>query len=273
MAESIWVYTVTIPESMDADDFAFLLSEVDNEGIEFLEGTLKIYVSIENLELLQNLLADYGSQVLEKTPLENKNWNEIWESSFSPLYIDDILCIKADFHTEVSPTKYTITVNPKMSFGTGHHPTTFMMLTAMNKVQFKDKTVLDCGSGTGILAIYAEMLGARDILALDNDEWCFTNAIENIDTNNCKYIQANCGNIDAVGHPYDIILANIHRNYILEHFHYFHALVHQYGLLFVSGFYKEDAPRILEAALAYNFVAHSSIEKENWCCIVFKKLK
>lgn len=273
MAEIIWVYIVTIPESLDADDFAFLLSEVDNDGIEFIENTLKIYASIDSEEKLQLLLAEYGAEIKEKYPLENKNWNEIWESSFSPLYIEDILCIKADFHSDVNPTKYTIIVNPKMSFGTGHHPTTFMMLTAMNKVHFKDKTVLDCGSGTGILAIYAEILGAKNILALDNDEWCYTNAIENIKTNTCSQILAKCGNIEDINQVYDIILANIHRNYILEHFKNFHSLLQQYGLLFASGFYSEDAPMILEAALSYNFVAHSIQENENWCCIVFKKMK
>jgi ribosomal protein L11 methyltransferase len=272
MAESIWVYTVTIPESLDADDFAFLLSEVDNEGIEFIEDALKIYASKEWEEKLQFLIAEYGAEIEESAPLENKNWNEIWESNFSPLYMEDILCIKADFHTEVNPTKYTIIVNPKMSFGTGHHPTTYMMLTAMNKINFQKKTVLDCGSGTGILAIYAEILGAKNILALDNDEWCYTNGIENIEANGCSHIQAKCGDIEDVNQVYDVILANIHRNYILEHFKNFQALLQQYSLLFASGFYKDDAPLVLNMAMTYNLVAHSIFEKENWCCIVFKKL-
>lgn len=273
MNKNLWVYSLEVPQSMEADDFAFILSEVDNEGIEIQEDIIKVYLEEEQLDPFQQFLVSISIHVLEKNIVKPQNWNQIWESGFSPLYIQDILCVKADFHKEVLPTLHTIIVNPKMSFGTGHHPTTYMMLEMMNEVDFYNKSVMDCGSGTGILAIYSEILGARHILALDNDEWCYTNAIENISNNNCNNVQAVFGNIYDIIDDFEILLANIHRNYILEHFSFFQKLVKKDGLLFVSGFYKEDAHQILEKALTYDFVAHSIKEKENWCCLAFKKIK
>jgi ribosomal protein L11 methyltransferase len=159
-----------------------------------------------------------------------------------------------------------------MSFGTGHHPTTSQMMQHMRAVDFKNKTVLDCGSGTGILAILAEKLGAKKCIAVDNDVWCFENCKENIELNLCKNIQPALGDLDTVkNEKFDIVLANIHRNFLVEHMQTLAAITNENGFVFVSGFYEEDAKIILDKALEHNLIANYQTTQHNWACIVFHK--
>ena len=124
-----------------------------------------------------------------ETTIEETNWNQVWESSFEPVVVDDFVAVRADFHEPIKGIKHEIVITPKMSFGTGHHATTYMMLEQMGKLDFKDKRVLDFGTGTGVLAILAEKMGAKKIIAIDNDEWSIENANENIKRNNCVAVE------------------------------------------------------------------------------------
>jgi ribosomal protein L11 methyltransferase len=270
MADSIYFSEILIPKEWNSDDVAYLLGELEHEGLEIEEEAIRIYFKDTQKDNIFKFIEAYTLSISLPQLLASKNWNETWEKQFNPIYIENEIVIKADFHYDTKPCKHTIIINPKMSFGTGHHPTTLMMLKNMLLVDLSQKSVFDCGSGTGILAIGAEKLGATHIIALDYDEWCYTNALENVADNNCTQITVLNGDIADITEKFDVIFANIHRTYILEHFEDFVARLNQNGLLFVSGFYMDDAKLILDKALTYNCIAQHLTEQENWCSIVFK---
>ena len=261
--------------SIDKDEFVGLFAAIDIEGLEEKENEVCIYVAEENKEGAEQFIKEICEQhqtTYSISELENKNWNEKWESSFQPILIDDFAYVRATFHTANPEVKHEIIIEPKMSFGTGHHPTTSQMIQNMRLLDFKDKTVLDCGSGTGILAILAEKLGAKKCIALDNDEWCYQNCIENNELNNCESIQPEIGDLEQVnGKTFDIVLANIHRNFLVEHMHTLASILTPNGKLIVSGFYSEDVKLISDKALDCNLIANYHTTQHNWDCIVFQK--
>ena len=270
-----YIYTIPFPAGFDKEEFSGLFVEIDLEGIEEKKEAIEVYLNEQQRSageiFIQEICVDYKTS-FTIAELENKNWNEQWETNFQPILIDDFVFVRATFHQKNLTVQHEIIIEPKMSFGTGHHPTTSQMMQNMRLLDFQDKIILDCGSGTGILAILAEKLGAKNCIALDNDEWCYQNCIENIELNDCEKVQPEIGDLDIIKDKlFDIILANIHRNFLIEYMHIISALLSQNGNLVVSGFYTEDATLILDKGLEHNLIANYYTTQHNWDCIVFQK--
>lgn len=203
--------------------------------------------------------------------IKQVNWNSEWEKNFSPIEVDGICTVRAPFHPDTD-FKYDIVIEPKMSFGTGHHETTFMMLQYILEGDFRDARVLDMGCGTAVLAILAEMRGASAIDAIDIDPWCFENSMENVERNNCQNISVYLGDASMLGKAdYNVIIANINRNILLQDLPVYGKCLKKGGTLFLSGFYKEDLPVIMETCnnLGLSFVGNK--EKNKWIAAQFSK--
>ena len=204
------------------------------------------------------------------TVIEEQNWNEVWEKNFQPVLIHDFCAVRAGFHEPVAGVEHEIIITPKMSFGTGHHATTYMMIEQMKGISFRDKKVFDFGTGTGILAILAEKLGASSVLAIDIDEWSMENAKENVQGNSCNKINLELS-AKIPGGPFDIILANINRNVILDHLPQLkHSLVSK-GSLLLSGLLTTDEEDIINACNQLGFTLSKKSERNNWISLLFIK--
>ena len=202
--------------------------------------------------------------------IEQINWNAEWEKNIDPIEVDGKCTVSAPFHPK-KKFEYEIVIEPKMSFGTGHHETTFMMLQFLLENDFKNKTVLDMGCGTAVLAILAEMRGASKLDAIDIDEWCFENSMENIQRNNSENISVYLGNASLLeGKKYDVIIANINRNILLNDMETYRTCLEMGGELYLSGFYTEDLQVITECCnnLGFSFVENK--EKNKWVAAKFK---
>lgn len=195
------------------------------------------------------------------------NWNREWEKNFNPIQVDDLVSIRAPFH-ENPNLEYDIVIEPKMSFGTGHHETTHMMVQHLTKLDLKGKKTLDMGCGTGILAIFAEMRGAEPIDAIDIDNWCYLNSIENVERNNCEHISVYEGDATLLKNKqYDVIIANINRNILLNDMATYVNCLNEKGTLLLSGFYKKDIPVIEKEISKYNLKVDAIIERNNWVAL------
>jgi len=221
---------------------------------------------LEDIYVLKNdeFVIDYTTEEIAQV-----NWNKEWEKNFNPIIVDDKCSVRAPFH-EKPNTQYDIVIEPKMSFGTGHHETTHMMLQHILELDCTDKTVLDMGCGTGVLAILAEIRGAKKIDAIDIDNWCYLNTIENVQRNNCTKIKAFEGDASLlVNQKYDIIIANINRNILLNDIDKYVSCMHADGILLLSGFYKEDIPLITQKCNQYGLKFVKNFEKNNWVAVKF----
>src|SRR5918995_4444294 len=180
------------------------LTEIGFEGFEEEESRLKAFIASTNFDekLLQNISTPQ-QLVFSKTIIEQTNWNRVWESNFDPVIVDDFVAVRAEFHEPIKDVEFEIVITPKMSFGTGHHATTYMMMQQMREIDFANKTVFDFGTGTGVLAILAEKLGAKTVLAIDNDTWSIENAYENIKRNNCTAIELKLADTAAMKGKFD----------------------------------------------------------------------
>jgi Ribosomal protein L11 methylase len=207
--------------------------------------------------------------------IEDKNWNEEWEKNyFQPLIIEDKCIIRSTFHDQGDNYEYTILIDPKMAFGTGHHQTTELMIREILHTDFTNKSVLDMGCGTAILAILASMRGAHPILAIDIDEWAYENAKENIELNHISNIDVKIGGANLLNpqnEMFDVILANINRNILLNDIHTYTSVINSGGALYMSGFYTEDIPAITEECLKNNLKFSHSSSKDNWAVVKFIK--
>ena len=183
----------------------------------------------------------------KKTVVPPQNWNELWESNFQPISVDDFCYIRADFHAAVAGMKHEIVITPKMSFGTGHHPTTHAMIQQMRDIDFENKSVADFGTGTGILAIMASKLGAKSVWAIDNDDWSIENANENIAKNNCQNISLEKRDEFGNGQQFEVVLANINRNVILDSVKQIAAGLSSGSTLLLSGLLKQDEEVVIKA--------------------------
>jgi len=201
--------------------------------------------------------------------IEQVNWNEEWEKNFEAIDVDGICHVRAPFH-EKTDAKYDIVIEPKMSFGTGHHETTHMMIQHILENDFEGKKTLDMGCGTAILAILAEMKGAQPTDAIDIDNWCYLNSIENAERNNCKHISVYEG--DALlleGKKYDIIIANINRNILLNDMQQYVDCLNENGTLFLSGFYEEDIPAIDASCTEKGLTYVKKHQRNNWVALKY----
>jgi len=256
-----------------------LIAELSYAGFEsFVENEegLTAYVVSEEfdeeafagLHILQSdeFEITYTSQEIEKV-----NWNIEWEKNFNPIIIDDQCSVRAPFH-EKPETEFDIIIEPKMSFGTGHHATTHMMLQFILKNDWEGKTVLDMGCGTGVLAILAEMKGAKSVDAIDIDNWCYLNSMENVVRNNCELISVYEGAAELLERKhYDMIIANINRNILLEDISKYSECLNPGGKLFLSGFYIEDISTIEEECNLNGLKIEDELEQENWAALSFIK--
>ena len=202
--------------------------------------------------------------------IQNKNWNEEWEKNYNQVIINDFCTIRAPFH-KPSGKIYDIVIKPEMSFGTGHHETTKMMISFLLDLNCNNKSVLDMGSGTGVLGILAEKKGAKAVLAVDNDPWCVKNTQENLELNKCFKSKTELNNTVPLKNTFDMVLANINRNVLLEQISdYGHILVPE-GDLLLSGFYFEDLGMIQNACQREGFRFIRNLEKKNWVAAYFTK--
>jgi len=254
-----------------------LVAELGNVGFEsFVENENGVTAYIQktdwNAEILADIFVlnskefsiDYNQNEVPQT-----NWNEEWEKNFEPIQVDDLVSIRAPFHKNPN-LKYDIVIEPKMSFGTGHHETTHMMVQHLLQLDLENKKVLDMGCGTGILAIFAEMKGARALDAMDIDNWCYENSLENVARNNCKNITIYEGDASLlVDKKYDVIIANINRNILLMDMKVYTNCLEEKGILLLSGFYEEDIPLIDAEVSKYGLKLEKFIQRNNWVALKY----
>ena len=212
----------------------------------------------------------------EVSQLEEKNWNEEWEKNFDPVIIDDQVAVRASFHRLDKTFPFEILINPKMSFGTGHHETTTLMLKSQVSLDHRQKRVLDSGTGTGILAIMAAKLGASDVVATDIDEWSIENSRENFEINGFDGISLHRGVIDTLmpkfnKGSFDIILANITKNVLIHDIPFYSELLTDNGKLLLSGLYDSDIQHITVACEQHSLNLKDCQMKNNWACVLFEK--
>ena len=257
------------------------ISELPFESFVSEDPYLKCYIQKElydaqALKVVMSGIEDYGFETeYTAIPVPAVNWNAVWESQFSPIIVDGKCTIKASFHEGLKRTRFNITIDPKMAFGTGHHQTTFMMCRALldNEEAVKGKVVMDMGCGTAILAILAAKMKAAKVYGIDIDAIAAISAYDNARLNKVgTRIETYCGDASLLQrNSYDVFLANINRNILLQDIPTYAVCIRKGGLLFVSGFYVEDMPMIvgMAAGSGLEYVSHDSVD--NWCCIKFRK--
>ncbi|WP_445737527.1 50S ribosomal protein L11 methyltransferase [Mariniflexile sp.] len=254
-----------------------LIAELGYAGFEsFVENEEGVTAYIQKEEWNESILDDIqilNSDEFEITytfeDIEQTNWNEAWEKNFSPIVVDGVCTVRAPFH-EKPNTPYDIIIEPKMSFGTGHHETTHMMIQHVLKNDLINKSVLDMGCGTGVLAILAEIKGAKPVDAVDYDNWCYLNSLENVERNNCKNITVIEGDVSVLkGKKYDVIIANINRNILLNDMERYVSCLNKNGLLFLSGFYNDDMPVIQEECEKQMLKFKEKLERNHWVALKF----
>ncbi len=271
MSNTIYIeYNFTVTPPQPASDI--LIAELGEVGFEsFVEEEHGILAYIQQKDWYESIL---DSLLILKNPLfnitferreiEQENWNATWEQNFQPILVDGICMVRAPFH-EKKEVAYDIVIEPKMSFGTGHHETTHMMLQHILDMEFQGKAVLDMGSGTGVLAILAAMRGASSVDAIDIDNWCYLNAKENIVRNDVGYINVYEGDARLLElQRFDVIIANINRNILLEDIPKYVRCLEPNGVLLLSGFYKEDLNLISRECTKQGLMFEKNLEKNNW---------
>jgi ribosomal protein L11 methyltransferase len=224
-----------------------------------------------NTALLEALLAEWELGY-SRTHLEQRNWNEEWEKNFQPVVVDRFCAVRASFHPPVEGVEHDIIITPKMSFGTGHHATTYMMMEAMQWLDFSGRSTLDFGTGTGVLAILAERLGACRVLALDHDDWSIENARENIAENHCSVISVEKKEqIPSIGH-FEIILANINKHVIIQQLDAMGQHLADGGVILLSGLLQDDWNDIQNEAVRNDLTISERMTKGNWICLKLQKI-
>jgi ribosomal protein L11 methyltransferase len=219
--------------------------------------------------LSKDEFADIALIAANKMPEEN--WNANWEAAYDDVVILDKCRIRAPFHQPSDQFDYELIISPKMSFGTAHHETTAQMIALMLDLDFSGKSVLDMGSGTAVLAVLAEKMGAENVVAIDNDEWAFNNAQENTALNECRKIAVELGDATTIGNrKFDVILANINRNILLEDMHAYKQALNPSGIILLSGFYQSDLALIQQKAELLGLTIQKFLDKNNWVAVAFK---
>lgn len=239
------------------------------------ENNLLAYVEVANYneQILKAILKTFGKKAvfIKAAELPDQNWNEVWESNYEPVLISHECIVRAPFHPKTKGIRFDVVIHPKMSFGTAHHATTFLMANLVLRDEFKGLHVLDMGTGTGILAIMASMRGASKVTAIDNDEWSYNNALENCDLNAVKNIEIIFGDASAIpDRKYHVLLANINRNILLNDLHHYSKHLEPGARVYLSGFYEPDLNVIVKEAEKYGWSFSAHTVKDDWVAAVFR---
>lgn len=270
-------YTFTVTPSVPGLEIAeAALSELPFESFTMEDGVLKAYIQEElfSQEEFDGMFL-WGLTDLEisycKKIIPQQDWNALWESNFTPIDVDGKAMVRAPFHP--APQKgIDIIIEPRMSFGTGHHQTTYMMMQHLLDTPMCGMDVCDMGCGTGVLAILAKKTGAARVVGIDIDTWAYENALDNIKANDTPDITVKLGGAEALGdEKFDILVANINRNILLRYMQTYCNAVKDGGYLLLSGFYVPDAPSLIQEASLYGFKLHSVLEKDHWTALKLRK--
>lgn len=262
------------------DVLSAVLAEVGFDSFIPSDDEVKAYIKADayNEESLKQSLSDFPMPDVRVTytytQAEDKDWNEEWEKNFyDPLVVDDRCVVHCTFHKDIPSAEYDIVIDPRMSFGTGHHATTRGMMRYLLEMDIRDKRVLDMGCGTGILAILARMRGAADVLAIDNDEWCVSNSIENLKLNHVEGITVELGDAATLKGrgSFELIIANINRNILLQDMACYAENLAMGGDLLLSGFYVEDIPVINATAASLGLRLEGARQENNWAALHYTK--
>ncbi|MDO3626418.1 50S ribosomal protein L11 methyltransferase [Mucilaginibacter sp. BT774] len=272
------LFTTNPAEGYQQDLLIDALASIGFDTFEEVENGFKAYIPEADLDMeaLEKNLAPYHeifSFSYEVNIIQQKNWNEVWESNFEPIQIRDKVYVRATFHQPKAEFPMEIVIDPKMAFGTGHHQTTSMMMDLMLDTDFAGKDVLDMGCGTGILAILASKLGAKNIIAIDYDPVCYESTIENSALNHIVNIKAICGSKEAIPDAqFDIILANINRNILLDQMARYGEVLKSGGEIYFSGFYQSPDLDIIKEEAAKHGMTYTSHKKtKDWVATRFEK--
>lgn len=251
-----------------------LLSEAGYDAFEESANGLHAFIPEElfNVDQLQQCIQPFNINYQQEL-IAPKNWNAEWESHYEPVIVDEFVAVRAHFHEPIPNVQHEIVITPKMSFGTGHHATTWQVMKLMQDIDFKDQTVFDYGCGTAVLAILAEKLGAAEVLAVDYDDWCIENSIENVQNNQCKKITVEKGDAPPSNKTFHIILANINRHILLANMEAMSASLLNNGYLLISGFYASENHLLTEAAEKHGLQLIKESERHSWSSLIFQKLK
>ena len=278
MTDYIEVNCVVDPVSPGADVLIAELAEIGFESFVETEIGVQAYIKSElfdanKISALDALNNPFFTITFSHSEVEDHNWNEVWESNFPPVIIDNRCVIKAPFHTDVFDAKYQIVIEPKMSFGTAHHETTASIIRLMLDFDFVGKSVLDMGSGTGVLAILASMMGATKLYAIDNDHWAYENNVENNERNHITNCHVILGDASAIpNETFDVILANINRNILLNDMHHYVKAMKENSVIFFSGFYDGyDLEAIKTKAAELGLQFDKKMVANNWTAAIFVK--
>jgi ribosomal protein L11 methyltransferase len=266
---------ITIPSTQEALNEILIaeLASIGFDGFEESENTIQAFIEEVNFrEVELETLLQSKNLSFQKTLIPKQNWNELWESNFDTVVVDDFVGVRADFHEPIANVTHEILITPKMSFGTGHHATTFMMMQLMRHLDFIGKTVFDFGTGTGILAILAEKLGSTKVMAIDNDEWCIENSAENIAKNNCSKIEILLAEKPDAKAQFDIIIANINKHIILENISFINEVIKVDGDILLSGLLIDDDKDIYASISSFKWKHIQTLHKGDWIAIQFKKV-
>lgn len=277
MVQPYKAFTFTISPVQPGSDI--LIAELSEAGFEsFLETEtgIQAFIPVKEYhpELLSNVnvfSSDEFKIEFTSEDIQQVNWNEAWEKNFKPITVGKNCQVRAPFHPK-KEVDFDIIIEPKMSFGTGHHATTHLMIQFLLEENLQGKRVLDMGCGTGVLAILAAKKKAAEVKAIDIDHWCYLNTQENIERNNCPQITVEEGGAELLaGKKFDCILANINRNILLEDLPVYVNSLRENGQLFLSGFFLNDLSKIKERAQDLELSYQTHLEREDWIAVKFVK--
>lgn len=275
------MYSTRLQVICDPEFSEILMAEIAEAGFDtFMEIESGFEAYVEGDAFDNDLLSQLKEKYNQVNPLQfslaqipKQNWNEEWEKNVEPIIVDDRCLVRAAFHTIEKKYPYEIIITPKMSFGTGHHQTTHLMISRQMKMDHNNMRVMDAGCGTAILSIMASKLGAKEVEAFDIDEWSVTNGDENVENNSCSSIHIQLGTIEEVKlvGKFDIILANINKNILFAEMHHYASYLEKGGLLLLSGFYVQDIDDLNKEAANYNLSEVARDERESWACLLLEK--
>lgn len=275
------MYHTRLEVTCNPDFTEILIAELSQANFDtFLETENGFEAYVEEERYDKHLVAEIRAKYQEVAGLSfafsqvaKKNWNEEWEKSFSPIVVEEKCLIRASFHDSPQRYPYEIIITPKMSFGTGHHQTTWLMVKNMLDMEHVGKRVMDAGCGTVILSILACKLGAQEVEAFDIDEWSVENGNENIEINQCRSVRIQKGRINEVELTgrFDIILANINKNVLLEELPSYTSFLNKDGLLLLSGFLTPDIPDLLQVASECGLTEVKRDQRDTWACLLLKR--